>query len=98
VQSGTFVSTHGKVSHPRRYTVTPLAPRIRPAGASGTYPLRWHLKVQSANVDMTLRTRARHQFISNRYIPGFWEGAAAITTGTPGGCIVESTREPASMF
>lgn len=98
VQSGTFVSTHKKVSHPRRYAVTPLAPRIRPAGASGTYPLRWHLKVPSANVNVTLRAEARDQFISNQYIPGFWEGAAAITTGNPGTCIVESTREPASMF
>ena len=25
---------------------------------------------------------------------GFWEGAAAITRGTPGSCVVESTREP----
>lgn len=98
VQSGTFISKHGKVSHPRHYTVAPLAPHVRPAGASSTYPLRWQLKVPSANVDMTLRARARHQFISNRFIPSFWEGAAAITTGTPGNCIVESTREPASMF
>jgi predicted secreted hydrolase len=98
VQSGTFVSTHEKVTHPERYTVTPLAPRVRPAGASGTYPLRWHLNVPSANVNVTLRARARHQFISNRFIPGFWEGAAAITAGMPGGCIVESTREPASML
>ena len=66
---------------------------IRPAGATGAYPLRWRLDVPSADVHVTLKARARHQFISNQYIPGFWEGAAAITSGKPGGCIVESTRE-----
>jgi predicted secreted hydrolase len=98
VQSGTFVSPHGKVSHPRRYTVTPLAPSIRPAGATSTYPLRWHLNVPSTGVNIMLRARARHQFISNQFIPSFWEGAAAITSGMPGTCTVESTREPVSMF
>jgi predicted secreted hydrolase len=98
VQSGTFVSAHGMVTHPRRFTVVPLGPAIRPAGATGHYPLRWRLDVPSAHVNVTLDARARHQFISNRYIPGFWEGAAAITSGAPGGCIVESTRETASIF
>ncbi len=97
-QSGTFVAADGAVSHPRRYTVTPLAPVIHPTGASGAYPLRWRLRVPSAGVYITLDARARHQFIANRYIPGFWEGAAAITSGRPGGCIVESTRETASIF
>jgi hypothetical protein len=54
--------------------------------------------VPAAHLDITIAARARHQFIANQYLPGFWEGAAAITSGTPGGCIVESTREPASMF
>jgi predicted secreted hydrolase len=93
VQSGTFVSPRGAVSHPHRFTVVPRRPFIRPAGASGTYPQRWRLEVPSAHVDITLSSRARQQFIANQYIPGFWEGAAAITSGRPGGCIVESTRE-----
>jgi predicted secreted hydrolase len=98
VQSGTFVSPRGTVTHPRRFTVAPLRPAIRPAGAISTYPLRWRLEVPSAHVDVTLRSRARHQFIPNQGIPGFWEGAAAITSGAPGACIVESTRETASSF
>jgi predicted secreted hydrolase len=98
VQSGTFVSSHGVATHPRRFTVVPLGPAIRPPGATGTYPLRWRLVVPSAHLDITLTARARDQFIPNQYIPGFWEGAAAITRGARGGCIVESTREPASMF
>ena len=39
-----------------------------------------------------------YQFIANHYVPGFWEGASAITTGTHGTCIVESTRETAGGF
>jgi predicted secreted hydrolase len=93
VRSASFVSTRGKVTHPARFTATPLAPMIRPAGASGTYPLRWHLVVSAAHVDVMLQARARNQFIANQIIPGFWEGAAAIASGPPGSCIVESTRE-----
>jgi predicted secreted hydrolase len=93
VSSASFVSPAGKVTHPGHFTVTPLAPMIRPAGATGTYPLRWHLAVSSAHVDLTLQARARNQFIANQLIPGFWEGAAAIESGTPGSCLVESTRE-----
>jgi predicted secreted hydrolase len=93
VQDGTYVPRHGPTTHPDTFTVTPLTPTIRPAGATGTYPLRWRLKVPSARLNLTLNARARHQFISNQYLPGFWEGASAITTGAPGTCIVESTRE-----
>jgi predicted secreted hydrolase len=95
VQSGTFVSSRGAATHPHRFTVVPLGPTIQPSGATGTYPLRWRLDVPSARVDVTLAARARDQFIANQYVPGFWEGAAAITSGEPGGCIVESTRETA---
>ena len=95
VQSASFVSPAGTVAHPTQFTITPLAPTIRPAGATGTYPLGWHLVVPSAHLDITLSARARNQFIANQFIPGFWEGAAAITRGAPGSCIVESTRESA---
>ncbi len=98
VQSGTFVSPHHAAMHPEHYTVVPLGPDVKPAGATGTYPLRWRLEVPSAHVDITLAARARHQFIANQYIPGFWEGAAAITSGASGTCIVESTREKASAL
>jgi len=93
VRSASFVSPAGRVTHPGQFTVTPLAPMIRPADATGIYPLRWHLVVSSADVDVTLQARARNQFIANELVPGFWEGAAAIESGTPGSCIVESTRE-----
>jgi predicted secreted hydrolase len=95
VHSASFVSSAGEVAHPSQFTVAPLPPMIRPAGATGTYPLDWHLAVPSAHVNITLEARARNQFISNRLIPGFWEGAAAITRGAQGSCIVESTRESA---
>ena len=98
VQDGTFVSARGVVRHPRRFTVVPLRPVIRPPGATGRYPLRWRLVVPSAGLKITLRARARHQFIANQYLPGFWEGAAAITSGAQGGCIVESTRETTATF
>jgi predicted secreted hydrolase len=91
--SGTFVTRDGAVKHLARFTVVALRPFIRPAGASATYPLGWRLNVPSGPVDITIRARARHQFIKNKYVPSFWEGAAAITRGAQGTCIVESTRE-----
>jgi predicted secreted hydrolase len=96
VQDGTFVSSRDAVRHPRQFTVVPLGPVIRPSGATGRYPLDWRLIVPSARLDITLRARARNQFIANQYLPGFWEGAAAITGGAQGRCIVESTRETTS--
>ena len=96
VQDATYVPRHGSATHPDNFTVTPLTPAIRPAGATGTYPLRWRLTVPSRHLNLTLKARARHQFITNQYLPGFWEGASTITAGTPGTCIVESTRETAS--
>jgi predicted secreted hydrolase len=93
VQDGTYVPRHGPVTHPTNFTITPFPPAIRPARATGTYPLRWRLNVPTVNLNLTLRSRARHEFIANQYLPGFWEGASAITSGTPGTCIVESTRE-----
>jgi predicted secreted hydrolase len=98
VQAGTFASPHGVVTYPRRFTVLPLGPVIRPQGALEKYPLGWRLRVPSAHLDITLRARARHQYIANQLIPGFWEGAAAITSGSPGACIVESTRETAGAL
>jgi predicted secreted hydrolase len=91
--TGTLVTRGGAVKHPVRFTVVPLRPFIRPAGASATYPLRWRLEVPSGRIDITIRARARRQFIKNQYVPSFWEGAASITGGSQGACIVESTRE-----
>jgi predicted secreted hydrolase len=98
VQDGTYVPRHGPATHPDNFTITPLPPAIHPAGATGTYPLRWRLTVPSAHLNLTLKARARHQFITNQYLPGFWEGASTITSGIPGTCIVESTRETGSEF
>jgi predicted secreted hydrolase len=98
VQSGTFVPRPGVTIHLRRFTVQPLGPKIHPPGSTANYPLNWRLKVPAAHLDIALAALARHQFISNKYVPGFWEGAAAVTSGAPGGCIVESTRETAGLF
>jgi predicted secreted hydrolase len=98
VQDATYVPCLGAASHPGNFTVTPRAPAIQPAGATGTYPLRWRLKVPADRLDLSLTARGRHQFITNQFLPGFWEGASAITAGTPGTCIVESTRETGGAF
>jgi predicted secreted hydrolase len=92
-QDGTLVTRHGAVKHLARFTIVPVGPFIRPAGARATYPLRWRLEVPSGQIDIAIRARARHQFITNQYVPSFWEGAASIATGSPGSCIVESSRE-----
>lgn len=92
-QTATFVSRTGAVSHPTRFTITPLSPSIHPTGAIATYPLRWRVRVPADGVNLTLRARARNSFIANQLIPGFWEAASAITSGTRGVCTVESSRE-----
>ena len=52
-----------------------------------------YLHIPALNLSFTLRSRARHQYIANQLLPSFWEGAAAITNGPAGDCIVESSRQ-----
>ncbi len=94
VQAGTLRLAGGRVIHLSRFTVTPLGPGIRPAGARAVYPLRWRLQVPAGGIVLTLHALARRSFIPMTLVPSFWEGSAAMTSGGPGGCIVESTREP----
>lgn len=91
--AGTLADGRGRVEHMRRFSATGLGPFVRPRGARARYPLRWRLQVPALKLTLTLRSRARHQYIVNQLIPSFWEGAAAITSGPPGSCIVESSRE-----
>jgi predicted secreted hydrolase len=92
-QTGTLVTRSGVVTQLSRFRITPMGPSIRPPGAMASYPLRWRLQVPTGKIDITIRARARHQFITNQFVPNFWEAASAITTGTPGSCTVESSRE-----
>jgi predicted secreted hydrolase len=94
IQNGTLVLRDGHGSHLQRFTITPHAPSLRPAGARATYPQTWTLAIPSAHLKLSLRSLAANQFISMQFVPSFWEGAAAITRGPPGRCVVESTREP----
>jgi predicted secreted hydrolase len=94
IQSGTLVTRDGQGSHLQQFTITPHGPFLRPAGAQASYPQAWTLTVPSAHLELSLRSLAANQFISMEFVPGFWEGAAAITHGPPGRCVVESTREP----
>ncbi len=96
-RAGTLVTRHGGVDHLSRFTVLGLGPFIRPLGALATYPLGWRIQVRSARIDIIVRSLARNQFIKNLYVPSFWEGAASITRGAGGTCIVESSRELASF-
>jgi predicted secreted hydrolase len=98
IVAGTLAYGSGRVKHLRRFSATGLSPFVRPSGARARYPLRWRLHVPALKLTLTLRSRARHQYIVNQLIPSFWEGAAAITSGPPGSCIVESSREvPAKL-
>jgi predicted secreted hydrolase len=90
---GTLAGPGGRVRHLGGFTSTPLGPVVRPAGARASYPLGWRLEVPGAGLALTLRAEARSQFISNRVVPSFWEGAARITRGPAGRCMVEDSRE-----
>jgi predicted secreted hydrolase len=92
-QTGTLVTRTGAVKQLARFTITPKGPSIRPAGAIATYPLAWRLQVPTGKIDITIRARARNQFITNQLVPNFWEAASEITAGPPGTCTVESSRE-----
>jgi predicted secreted hydrolase len=94
IQSGTLVARDGRVSHLRRLTIKPRGPFLRPRGARATYPQAWALSVPAGHLKLSLRSLAANQFIAMQFVPSFWEGAAAITSGPPGSCAVESTREP----
>jgi predicted secreted hydrolase len=95
-QTGTLVTDTGAVRHLTRFTVTPLPPSIQPAGAIATYPLDWRLQVPAGSIDITLRARARDEFITNQFVPNFWEAASLVTSGGVGTCTVESSREVAA--
>jgi len=96
VQTGTLFAG-GAVKQLTRFTIAPVGPSIRPAGATATYPLTWRVQVPANKLDITIRARARNQFITNQFVPSFWEAASEITAGAKGLCTVESSREvPAS--
>jgi predicted secreted hydrolase len=92
-QTGTLLTRGGVVKQLTRFTITPMSPSIRPPGATATYPLAWRLRVPTNKIDITIRARARNQFITNQFVPNFWEAASEITTGAAGTCTVESSRE-----
>ena len=94
VQAGTLVLGDGRGRHLDHFRVTPHGPFLRPAGAQATYPQAWTLSIPGAHQKLRLRSLAANQFIWMSFVPSFWEGAAAITHGAPGSCVVESTREP----
>ena len=96
IQAGTLVLHDGQGRHLQRFTITPRGPFLRPPGAQATYPQAWTLSVPAADLNLGLRSLATNQFIWMAFVPSFWEGAAAITHGASGSCVVESTREPAT--
>lgn len=92
-QTGTLLTRDGAVKQLTRFTITPMSPSIPPTGATATYPLDWRLQVPTGKIDITIHARARDEFITNQFVPNFWEAASEITSGTAGSCTVESSRE-----
>ena len=93
IAAGTLSSGSGRPTQLSRFSATGLSPFVRPSRSRASYPQRWRLQVPALKLTLTLRSRARHQYIVNQLIPSFWEGAATISSGPPGSCIVESSRE-----
>jgi predicted secreted hydrolase len=92
-QTGTLLTRTGLVKQLVRFKITPIGRTIRPAGAMASYPLAWRLRVPADKIGITIHARARNQFITNQFVPDFWEAASEITTGAAGTCTVESSRE-----
>jgi predicted secreted hydrolase len=93
VGQGTLVDARGHAAPVQAFTATPVGATITPAGATAAYPLGWRLNVPQAGLDLSLRAVARHQFITMRFLPSFWEGEAAVVRGARGLCTVENSRE-----
>lgn len=91
--AGTFADSHGKVTHLHGFSAVGLSPFVRPSGAKLSYPQHWRVRIPALKLSLTVRSRARNQYIANQLLPGFWEGAEAITSGPPGNCIVESSHQ-----
>ncbi|MDX6701887.1 MAG: hypothetical protein QOF26_2113 [Baekduia sp.] len=90
--TGTLVSRTGAVTHLSSFTVTERAPFVSTPALGATYPLGWRLRVPRAGLDLTLKTLATNQFISIVAAGTIWEGAARTTSGAPGLCYVEDSR------
>jgi predicted secreted hydrolase len=90
--TGTLVSKTGKVTHLSSFTVTERAPFVSTPALGATYPLGWRLQVPRAGLDLTLKTLATNQFLTIAAAGTIWEGAARTTSGAPGLCYVEDSR------
>ncbi|MEZ5102524.1 MAG: lipocalin-like domain-containing protein [Thermoleophilia bacterium] len=92
-RAGTFVERDGRVRRLGAFTATQLGPSITPPGASASYGYRWRLRVPSLDLRVTLTPLARNQYVDNRIVASFWEGAARATGTSAGKCFVELSRE-----
>ena len=91
--TGTFVDPDGTPHAVPRFRVDQLGASVRPPGAPIAYPQRWRIRVPDRSLDLSITPLARHQYLANRLVAGFWEGAARVDHGKPGICIVEDLRE-----
>ena len=91
--TGTFVDPDGTSHAVPRFRVDQLGPSVRPPGAPIAYPQRWRIRVPSRSLDLSISPLARHQYLANRFVAGFWEGAARVDRGKSGICVVEDSRE-----
>ena len=90
---GTFVDRDGATHAIARFRVDQLGASVIPPGAKVAYPQRWRIRVPDRSLDLSISPLARHQYIANRFVAGFWEGAARIDRGAKGVCVVENSRE-----
>ncbi len=91
--TGTFVDPDGTPHAVARFRVDQIGASVRPPGAPIAYPQRWRIRVPGQSLDLSISPLARHQYLANRFVAGFWEGAARIDRGKPGICFVEDSRE-----
>lgn len=92
-RAGTFVARDGSVRRLKAFTATQLGASITPPGASASYGYRWRLRVPSLDLRVTLTPLARNQYVDNRIVASFWEGAARAKGTRAGTCFVELSRE-----
>ena len=84
--SGTFIDAAGKPRHLRQSDFT-----LQPVAKWGKYPVEWHIRVPSLNIDLTCRPILREQELKSKSGPSYWEGAVDYSGTQKGSGYLEMT-------
>jgi predicted secreted hydrolase len=81
--AGTFVDSQGRSHHLRLddFQLTPTGETWTSPTTRATYPIAWHIRVPSLDLELNVSTRLHSQELANdsKLIPTYWEGAVELS-------------------